>query len=75
MAPIVHGLAAEYTGKINFVYLDIDDPANADFKQQLGFQYQPQIFLLDEDGNIQNEWVGPVTEGELRSALDDSLVQ
>jgi hypothetical protein len=75
MAPIVHGLAAEYEGKIDFIYLDIDDPANDGFKQKLGFRYQPQIFLLDADGGIQNEWVGPVTEGELRLALDDALVQ
>lgn len=73
MAPIVHGLEAEYAGKVSFVYLDIDDPANDSFKEALGYRYQPHIFLLDEEGRIVNQWVGPVARDELSAALE-SLV-
>jgi len=28
MAPVVHGLEAEYYDKVQFAFLDVDDPAN-----------------------------------------------
>jgi len=73
MAPIVHGLESEYAGQINFVYLDIDDDRNDEFKNQLGFRYQPQFFLLDGEGNIIQQWVGPVTEDQFREAFETAL--
>lgn len=73
MAPIVHGLEYEYYGRMNFVYLDIDDPANDNFESQLGFRYQPQMFLLDGNGNILQEWIGPVAEADLRAAFEANL--
>ena len=33
-------------------FLDVDDPANDDFKRALGFRVQPQFFLLNENGEI-----------------------
>jgi len=75
MAPIVHGLESEYYGQINFVYLDIDDPANETFKQQLGFRYQPQFYLIDGSGNIIQQWFGAVSESEFRMAFDQALTQ
>ncbi len=61
MAPIVHGLEAKYYGKINFAYLDIDDPLNANFKRQFGFRYQPEFHLVDANGNVVKTWVGRVS--------------
>jgi len=75
MAPIVHGLEAEFYGQATFVYLDIDDSANEMFKQQLGFRYQPQFFLVDGQGNILQQWVGAVTAADFRTALDQALSQ
>lgn len=60
MAPIVHGLEAKYTGQIDFLYLDIDDPANDDAKAKYGFWAQPQFFLLDAEGNVIQKWIGLV---------------
>jgi thioredoxin-like negative regulator of GroEL len=60
MKPVVHGLEAKYAGQIDFIYLDIDDPANDAAKDQLGFRVQPQFFLLDADGTVVQEWLGPV---------------
>ena len=73
MAPIVHGLEAEYAGKINFVYLDIDNPQNDGFKEQLGFRYQPEFYLLDGSGNLVQKWVGFVSK-EIFTATFDALV-
>lgn len=66
----MHGLETEYQGEVGFVYLDIDDPANNSFKERLGYRYQPHIFLLDGDGKILFQWVGPVTREELVKALE-----
>lgn len=70
----MHGLEAEYADRIIFSYLDIDDPANDEFKQQLGYRYQPHLFLLDADGNVLDQWVGPVKREELEMAFQDALV-
>ena len=66
----MHGLEPDYHGEVEFVYLDIDDPRTDPFKQQLGYQYQPHLFLLDGDGNIVEQWVGPVPAATLAEALD-----
>lgn len=70
MAPIVHGLEVEYFGTIKFVYLDIDDPENSHFLKELGFRYQPQFILLDGEGNILQQWLGPVSADDFRVAFD-----
>ena len=61
MAPIVHGLESEYSDKVVFSYLDIDDSSNSDLKKQLGYKYQPHFFLVDWQGTILMQCLGPVT--------------
>ena len=69
MAPVVHGLEARYSDRIDFVYLDIDDPRSAPFKSRLGYLVQPQIFMLDGQGAIQQQWLGMVSQADLEAAL------
>jgi hypothetical protein len=71
----VHGLEAEYSDNLNFVYLDIDDPANDEFKSTLGYIYQPHIFLVDGNGAIIQQWVGPVTRDDLVGAFETVISQ
>jgi len=66
----VHGLEAEYYDRIQFSYLDIDDPTNDQFKRALGYQYQPHLFLLDGEGNILGQWVGRTSAEELAAAFN-----
>jgi len=73
MAPVVHGLEAEYFDQVDFTYLDIDDPANDEFKRTLGFRVQPQFLLLDENGEIIQQWFGRVSADNFRSAFDEAL--
>jgi hypothetical protein len=73
MAPIVHGLEVEYFNRINFVYLDVDDSANADFLKQLGYRYQPHFMLIDEQGSVLQQWLGPVGADDFRAAFDSYL--
>lgn len=69
MAPIVHGLEAQYAGKLLFAYLDIDDPANEAVKQQLGFRVQPEFYLVDGEGKVLKKWFGPVRAAEFEQAF------
>ena len=73
MAPMVHGLEAEYFGKVEFSYLDADDPNTDVFQRTLGFYYQPELYLLDGDGNVLQKFVGFTTEDQLRSVFNQYL--
>ena len=73
MAPMVHGLEAEYFGRIKFTFLDADDSRTAGFQRALGFYYQPEFYLLDANGNVLRQLVGYVTEDEFRNSFDQYL--
>jgi len=64
---MVHGLEARYAGKIVFTYLDADDARTKGFQKALGFHYQPEFYLLDEQGQLLHEWVGFVSEASFES--------
>jgi len=69
MAPMVHGLEAKYFAKIKFTYLDADDPLTHDIQQALGFNYQPEVYLLDANGNVLQKWVGFTSEEEFEAVF------
>jgi hypothetical protein len=71
----VHGLEAEYGDRVNFVYLDIDDRNTNPLKQQLGYLYQPHLFLVDGEGAVLQQWVGLVSREELEGAILASMGQ
>ncbi len=73
MASMVHGLEAEYYGRVKFSYLDADDPATESFQRALGFVYQPEFYLLDANGNLLKKLVGFVSEDEFRNLFDQYL--
>ena len=73
MASMVHGLEAKYYGRIQFTYLDADDPNTFEFQRTLGFYYQPEIYLLDADGNLLQKWAGYTTEEEFETAFAQYL--
>jgi thiol-disulfide isomerase/thioredoxin len=73
MRPTVHQLEADYWGKLDFVYLDIDNPVNSDAKQEFDFVAQPLFVLLDADGNELQRWYGVVNEEDFRTAFDAAV--
>ena len=66
---MVHGLEAKYYGKIRFSYLDADDPNTREFQRALGFAYQPEIYLLDGNGNLLKKWVGFTSQEEFEAVF------
>lgn len=70
---MVHGLEAEYFGKVKFSFLDADDPNTDVFQKQLGFYYQPEFYFLDANGNLIKKLIGYIKEEEFRSLFDENL--
>ena len=73
MAPMVHGLEAKYFGRVAFTYLDADDSQTRDFQQTRGFYYQPELYLLDANGNVLEKWVGFTSEEQLETAFAEHM--
>lgn len=73
MAPIVHGLEAEYYGRINFFFLNADDPATLDLRRQFGFRVQPEVYLLDGQGQVVHAWYGYVSADQFREEFSKLL--
>ena len=73
MAPMVHGLEAQYAGRIKFTYLDADDPLTQDFQRTLGFYYQPEVYLLDAEGTVLQKWVGFTPQEEFEAIFAQYL--
>ncbi len=73
LAPMMNQLKIDYAKNVNFYFLDIDDPATRNLKQQLGYRLQPHIFLIDARGNLLEDWTGFVDEVELRDELTKAL--
>ncbi|GAB4505700.1 MAG: hypothetical protein Fur0043_26970 [Anaerolineales bacterium] len=73
MAPMVHGLEAQYAGRIKFTYLDADDSRTQEFQRSLGFRYQPEFYLLDRQGVVLQKWVGYVSEEEFQRVFEQYL--
>jgi hypothetical protein len=73
MAPIVHGLEAEYYGRVKFNYLDIDDQRNEQFLRALGAITRSEFYLIDADGNILYRWYGYTEASSFRDQFDKAL--
>jgi thioredoxin-like negative regulator of GroEL len=73
MAPVVHGLEADYAGKVDFVYLDSDDAATKPFRDQLQARGQPRFYLLDGQGQVVEKWSGSVDREDFVAAIDRLL--
>jgi thioredoxin-related protein len=66
---MVHGLEAKYYGRIKFSFLDANDIGTEPFQRQLGFYSQPEMYLLDGDGNVLKKWVGYTTEEQFEEVF------
>jgi thiol-disulfide isomerase/thioredoxin len=73
MAPMMNSLEDKYQDQINFVYLDIDDPANSLFKTLLADRLPPVFYLLDGEGTILAELKGQVTVEEFEALFASVL--
>jgi thiol-disulfide isomerase/thioredoxin len=70
MAPVVHGLAKQYEGQVDFLYLYVADPGNQAALDRLGFVATPHFFLLKADGTPVAQMRGVVPRDSLVRAVD-----
>ena len=68
----MHGLEAEYWGRIDFLYIDRENPNNAAVVDRFGITYQPVFVLLDENNNEVARWFD-TRESTIRENLDSLL--
>ncbi len=73
IAPDIHRLEEEYEGRMNFVYLDIDNPATRELKRALGYREPPHFFLLDGEGKILRQWRGRVDPEQIALEIQGRL--
>jgi thioredoxin-like negative regulator of GroEL len=66
----VHGLEAEYWGRVDFVYLDIDNGTNGRLVRLYGGRSVPTFVVLAPDGALVGRWVGERTVQEMRDVLN-----
>ena len=53
----MHGLEAEYWERVDFVYIDRDDPLNAELLTHYEFVYQPYFVFVQPDGAVIERFV------------------
>jgi thioredoxin-like negative regulator of GroEL len=73
MAPIMNKLEQQYQGRINFVYMDVDDPRTATFRRELRYKAEPYYVLIDGQGKMLKQWGGYVKEEDFRQVFDAVL--
>ena len=70
IAPAVHDLAVEYTGKLNVAKVDVDDSPNIAMKY--GIRSIPALIFF-KDGQPVDQIVGAVPKGALKRKIDSVL--
>ena len=51
MEPIVNGLEQEFSGQLQVMRLDADDPVNEQLMQDLGLRGHPSFAVIDAQGH------------------------
>lgn len=69
MEPIVNGLEQEFTGQIQIIRLDANEPTNIELMQALDLRGHPSFAVTDAQGNITIRFFGPQTAETLREAI------
>ena len=71
MMPMVHGLEKRYAGKVDFVYLNVEDDRTADVQQRFDCKGTPLFVFVDAVGTpVGKPRYGLVPEKELIATLD-----
>jgi thioredoxin 1 len=58
MRPVVESLQRNCSANVTFVYLDIDDPVNAEWVKYYRVNAIPRYVVLNAQGNVVHDWVG-----------------
>lgn len=70
MAPKLFQIEENYKGRVNFVMVNADDPANWPLIEALGVDAIPHMALLESDGTVDTALIGTVPKEWLAGDLD-----
>ena len=73
MAPEVAELKKDFDDKINFVFLNVDNPKWDKFIKQFKVNGIPQINIFDSNSNLQETFTGLQEEKNLKSSLNNII--
>jgi len=68
MKPLVKRLKQAYQGKVEF--RSYWDDEGQDLAQKFGVEYTPTFLFVNTDGSVASEYVGGMSEQQLRGRLD-----
>lgn len=73
----MHGLEREYWGKVDFIYLDVENRNNWSVMRErfAGSSTIPRFYILAPDGQVLYTWVGVKSANEMRGMLDWTVQQ
>lgn len=71
MQPVMEEIKEEYSGKINFEYIDIDE--NPEIAQSFGVSGVPHFALLDAEGEPQLALSGATTKEKLQQFISEGV--
>lgn len=69
----MHGAEKTYEGRVNFVYLDIDNPNNKHYMEALPYRGQPTIVILGPEGDVLQTHYGFINEEQITTLIDAAL--
>lgn len=69
----MNGLQAQFGEQIEFVVLDIDDPATLPLRQHYNMVQRTNYVLVNARGEVVQRWFGPLDEDQVARALREFL--
>lgn len=71
--PIVNGIQTKYSGSLQVVRLNFDDPRNATVIAAMGIRAHPTLAIIRGDGTVSRRWFGAPKEGDLDPLVEAVL--
>ena len=73
MRPVIEKLELEYSNRIRFNMVDIDDRQNRELVMVAGVRAIPLTVFVTSPDEPEQRWIGPRPESVLRTAFDEVL--
>jgi len=75
MEKVFTTLRPEFEGKVTFIDINVNDPAEQDLCTEYKIQYIPTTYILDSSGNITFDYVGVIQVDDMRAKLKALAVE
>ncbi len=71
--PVLRALAQQFEGRIAFVRVDVDNPADTPTREKYGLYDRSQYALVNAQGEVVKRWFGFLNEARVASELQELL--